>query len=146
MNRLVFLDFDGVLNSDAYFARNPYVYGDQNLDARLVKRLCDFLQKHDCSVVVSSSWREGRSLGRLKGILAKRGFRDPSRIVGKTGVMRGGRGREIASYVKRVGCTSFVILDDDDDMEPVSAHLVQTDPRVGLTRTDLARAKKILDG
>ena len=40
---------------------------------------------------------------------------------------------------------AFVILDDDDDMGKVLAHLVRTDYRVGLTGADVEAALAMLN-
>lgn len=144
LSSYLFLDFDGVLNSDAYFARNPDAKGNHLLDPRLVKRLEQFVRSHHCQIVVSSTWREGRSMVELRKILIERGFTMPGRIVGKTPELEHNRGREIARFMKGRPRTPFVILDDDDDMVPVEDHLVQTDPAVGLTKRDLNRAAKVL--
>lgn len=143
---LCFLDFDGVLNSDAYFAKNPRVNGNNNLDRKLILRLCDFLESAKCNVVVSSTWRIGTAVKELQDILGGRGFRDPvGRIVGKTGKLGGQpRGKEIQQYMRKHKGTPFVIFDDDDDMHPVDAQFVQTDPRVGLSAANVRRAVKLL--
>ena len=145
--RLCFLDFDGVLNSDRYFAANPRVSGNANLDPDAIKMLCDFLEETNCWVVVSSTWRIGNTVEELREILTERGFRDGSRIIGKTtGRAMKSRGRQIDAYLKyhESRDLSFVILDDDGDMEPHMANFVMTDSRVGLTKENLREAKRIL--
>ena len=142
---LCFLDFDGVLNSDAYFAENPRVHGDKNLDPILIARLCDFLETTDCKVVVSSTWRINTPVKELREILCRRGFRDESRVIGKTPRLGGSpRGKEIRSYLKKHPKASFVIFDDDDDMDSVESHFVHTDPRVGLSVANVRQAEQIL--
>ena len=147
---LIFLDFDGVLNSDAYFARFPEAKGNGNLDSRGVEKLNRFIESTHCHVVISSTWREGRSVRELQKILCERGFKYPTRIIGKTAKLedRHGdgapRGVEIARFMRRFPESPFVIFDDDDDMDPVKHHLVQTDPRVGLSSSDIQKAKRIL--
>lgn len=143
---LLFLDFDGVLNSDAYFAKNPDARGNGNLDPKAVARLCKFVTEADCHVVVSSSWREGRSLRELQEILVERGFIYPTRIIGKTAKIRGApRGQEIRRFMKNFPACPFVVFDDDDDMDPVTHYLIQTDPRVGLSVKDVRRAHLLLE-
>ncbi len=69
--RLLFLDFDGVLNSDAYFASPGFVAvtkemsdaevmllnREYHLDAAKVTLLNGLVEMFDLSVVISSSWR-----------------------------------------------------------------------------------------
>lgn len=150
VNRLVFLDFDGVLNSNAYFRRCPEAAGSVSIDKVLVKRLSDFLLRSNCDVVISSTWREGRKLAELRDILLDRGLAESlsSKIVGMTPVLDGDaeRGEEILAFLtKKVrGMVPFVIFDDDDDMGSFRSRLVQTDPEVGLSSSDIKKAKKIL--
>ncbi len=146
---LLFLDFDGVLNSDAYFGRNPDVRGNDVIDRRLVQRLNGFLDTSGCNVIISSTWRCNRTMSELRGILSERGLRPAlvARIIDKTyDLSTANRGKEISRFLngKARGGTPFVIFDDDWDMEPVETHLVQTDPAVGLSRKDITRAHKIL--
>lgn len=146
--RLCFLDFDGVLNSDRYFAANPRVTGNENLDPAAIGLLCDFLERTNCLVVVSSTWRIGSSVEELREILAERGFRDRGRVIGKTTGRTMNRGRQIDEYLKKLAVPSelsFVILDDDGDMEPHMANFVMTDSRVGLTKANLSQAQRILE-
>jgi len=146
----VFLDFDGVLNSERYFAANPDAKGNGNLDVGLVKKMCRFVEDIGGVVVVSSTWREGRSVSEIKSILRERGFEKLKLIVGKTPKLYdendedAPRGVEIERYMSLHSGTPFVIFDDDGDMEPVLNRLVQTDPRTGVTGRDFQQARRIL--
>lgn len=147
----LFLDFDGVLNSEDFFARNPEARGDNALDRKAIRRLNDFVGTTNCYIVISSTWRYGRDIQELRGILVQRGFVAPKRIIGKTPEIDMSRGKEIARYLSKspdvfkppMRC-SYVIFDDDTDMEPVRGRHVHIDPMVGLQRRDLERAYEIL--
>lgn len=147
---IIFLDFDGVLNSDRYFAKEVEAKGNRNLDMSLVKKMCRFVEDVGGVVVVSSTWREGRSVPEIKKILTERGFENLSLIVGKTPKLYdeddydAPRGIEIERYMSTRKGTPFVIFDDDGDMEPLDNYLVQTDPRLGVTGRDFQKARSIL--
>lgn len=146
----VFLDFDGVLNSERYFARNVEAKGNGNLDTGLVQKMLGFVEDIGGVVVVSSTWREGRTVGEIRSILKERGFKKTAIIKGKTPKLYdeddedAPRGIEIEHYMKKHQGVPFVIFDDDGDMEPVEKFLVQTDPRMGVTARDFQKARRIL--
>ncbi|WP_205961074.1 HAD domain-containing protein, partial [Paramuribaculum intestinale] len=73
MNRpVIFLDFDGVLNTEQCQARLA-VEGMPNKDAwgplfdqRAVENLRRIIDATDAAIVISSSWRYAHSLGSLR--------------------------------------------------------------------------------
>lgn len=146
---LIFLDIDGVLNSQEFWARHVAAGGRGGLDGideMAVRRLNTLVVTSGARVIVSSFWRF-YGLPALQILLDHRGASFP--LSGHTPYQRGAtRGAEIASYLsiafsqKRPG--AFVILDDDDDMGDLAPHLVRTDHRVGLTDADVDRALAIL--
>src|SRR5690242_6033276 len=80
--KVVFLDFDGVLNSfqyiDATRMREP-------LDPAAVARLNAILARSGAKVVVSSTWRVRRSVEELQRVLVKVGFE--GEVIDKTPVL-----------------------------------------------------------
>lgn len=145
--KLIFLDFDGVLNSRANLYRG--------LDPANVRQLNDLVQRSGAAVVISSTWRH-KGLSDCQGELLAAGF--VGRIIGCTpdldrregGVWLGfDRGAEIAAWLadRGVGLVeSFVILDDAADMGELLPRLVQTDTNVGLQPADVERALALLNG
>jgi hypothetical protein len=143
--KLIFLDFDGVLNSTQFFimCENRYIEGsraDRDIEAMCpismsnLNHIMD--QCEDVRVVISSSWRVGRGIKELKRILAKNGFKHEDKVIGKTphrGVLNC-RGEEIQDWIdkKFVKIDDFVILDDDEDMGKLKSHLYKTNPKHGL--------------
>ncbi len=70
--KVVFLDFDGVLNSLGFFQRE---HGPlDRLDPAAVQRLDLLVRRAGAKVVVSSSWRVGRTLDALRQLLAQAGY------------------------------------------------------------------------
>lgn len=150
----LFLDFDGVLNSDAYFRRTSEARGDANIDPVAVGRLNDLVKRSGCSVIISSSWRVGRGLNELRRILLHRGFNFPERIIAKTPVLDDliatdvspPRGYEIGQWLEGHPRLPFAILDDDPDMDGLEDHFVKTNSAVGLTIENVRMCLLILSG
>lgn len=131
--RVVFLDFDGVLNSAAYFDRLrraerlvQLIEHDDHIDRAAVALLDYLVFATDAKIVISSSWRISRTLPELEETLTRAGLR-AGRVIDKTVDLRGvPRGNEIQLWVDTHRPTSFVILDDDSDMGQVASRLVKT--------------------
>lgn len=146
--KLLFLDFDGVLNSTQYASQRTRtsLFGTlEDLDPVACGLLKTFLNSHpDLKVVVSSTWRKYYDLPGLKKLFNQSGL-DGDKILGVTPVIHNQvRGVEIQSFLDTVNCESFVILDDDADMGHLLPFLVQTDVDLGLQPQDLVLATKIL--
>ncbi len=141
--RLVFLDIDGVLNSDAFFAREPEANVDRDLDRLAVKRLDRICAETSAKVVISSTWRLDMTQVELADLLALHGF--AGEVVGTTPSLSGPRGGEIDSWLDaHRGWRSFVILDDQDDMNRLRRRLVQTTMARGLLDDHVAPALALL--
>jgi hypothetical protein len=145
-NPILFLDFDGVLNSAAFFRSPESKDGEAGaLDPKAVARLNTIIAKTGAKVVVSSSWRYGRSVAELQAILDERGF--VGEVIDKTadaihmdaadpkesGFYRAyARGDEIREWLDRhPEVKSFVALDDDWEMDAVKENHVKTNTFVG---------------
>ena len=72
--RVIFLDFDGVLNSDSFFRANDGRYVPGALDPGAVARLTALVARTGAKVVIASTWRLDYTLERIREILAKHGF------------------------------------------------------------------------
>lgn len=147
MKKILFLDIDGVLNSDSWFkkCREKEASWDP-LDPELVRKLNTL----DCEVVISSSW--GCDSGKTWEKLRKKGFN--LKIIGYTELHEIGsdwivRGNSIKKWLYD-NCKDidyqYAILDDDGDMLlEQKDHFVQTDPLVGVTDENIELLKNILD-
>ncbi|MFO0735532.1 MAG: HAD domain-containing protein [Labilithrix sp.] len=166
--KVVFLDIDGVLNSQAWFDRqaNEGLTGfdpsDEEawltmLDPDCVARLDRLVAAHDAKVVISSSWRQLLEPSTIARLLARRGFR--GEVIGATTTSNAltptrktQRGDQIAHWLATASVegdvtscvTSFVILDDDEDMVHLVPRHVKTAWAKGLTEDDAARASELL--
>jgi hypothetical protein len=139
---LVFLDFDGVLNS----GRSVQELGTRYRFARsCVAALNALLQRSGALVVVTSSWRANWTLRENAEFLERDGVL-PGRVVGKTPDLERERGLEIQAWLRSVPylIASFVILDDRDDMVMYRDRLVQVNPEVGLNEAQAKQAIELL--
>jgi hypothetical protein len=150
--KLVFLDFDGVLNSwdFLYGSREPFssTSADEKIDPEAVRRLNEITDRTGASIVVSSAWRIGKKVADLRELLHRHGV--TGQVVGATPRNDRTRGDQIAEsleYHKRLGreVDSFVILDDDNDMGGLTWALVKTTMAQGLQDEHVAQAVEILE-
>ena len=153
--RLLFLDIDGVLNSERYYwtvcDRLPSACTSQDIDPDAVARLNRIIDQSNCEVVLSSSWRgKGTSADvfRVWTVLNDRGFLH--RFVGATPFLGMNRHVEIGEVVDERRPERFVVLDDDEDAwhDGMSGwgRLVQTNHRLGLQDEHVAQAVEWLSG
>jgi hypothetical protein len=136
--RVIFLDIDGVLAPIRRWDR----YGDT--EPACMKVLNDIVAAADADVVVSSTWRHGKSVPELQVMLDADGF--TGRVVGKTrsDISGATRGEEIAAWLADHPVEGYVILDDHADMGALRSHLVLTQPAHGLQPAHVARALALL--
>jgi hypothetical protein len=151
--RVVFLDFDGVLNRETdAIDEESELWTAAWLETDLVERLARLVASTGAKVVVSSSWRQRRSQAELADILAERGYpggvhdvtaRLPRSEEGEQHV----RATEIAAWLTaHPEVASWIILDDERDLGPLAHRHVWTDPSVGLSEQNLAEARALLLG
>jgi hypothetical protein len=158
--KLVFLDIDGVVNPgtlvwDGHQTTEEYRSGTHDyraladLDETAVKRVNRLCRETGAVVVISSTWRILHRLSDIRGWLLKKGLTVP--IIGTTPKTGGPRGRQIQEWLDttrdmgRDTVESFVILDDDSDMEHLSHRLVQTTFEHGLQDEHVERARVLLE-
>jgi hypothetical protein len=137
--KIIFLDFDGVLNSHKFFISQEglkivRLYGDldETLDPTKIALINQLVDQTGAQVVVSSSWRITHTLESLNAILARHGA--TFKLIGETPYLGKYRGAEIADYLSglKEQPTHFVIIDDDSDMGEVKSHLVKTSMMSGM--------------
>ncbi len=140
--RIVFLDFDGVLNCESSTQElgTRYQFGKSCVAA--VNLL---LRRTDARIVITSSWRDHWTLRENAEFLERDGVLS-GRVIGKTPTLERERGIEIDSWLHSAPypVESFVIVDDRDDMAMHSSRLIRTDSQVGLTAPQARQAIKML--
>lgn len=137
MNKIVFLDIDGVMNTENHPVLSDY-HIDLEFSPLAVKTLETIIQKSGASIVISSTWRYGRTIKELQQIFSHYSHIISSAIVGTTGQMKSRRSLEIQTYIDTYLTNSneslkIAILDDDDfDMDHLRPILVKIDRVLGL--------------
>ena len=130
--KVIFLDIDGVLNSEHWYVKNHKKHPErcrsgQAIDPRFVRNLRRIVKKTDAKIVITSTMRgtlKHQSDHRIHEIFKQYGlviydytFRVNSSI----------RGYEIQEWLDRhKEVTNIVIIDDNNDMVHLSKYLVQT--------------------
>lgn len=150
--KLIFLDIDGVLNSETFFRQWIGKFShpcNDHLDDEAIERLNDLIKATDAKVVLSSTWRKIYKIESLDALLQKHGFK--YELYAKTPSLNTIRGLEIKDYMRQhheaggEAVTGYVILDDDSDMTyGQREHFIHTDPFCGLTPRNVRHAIKIL--
>jgi len=140
--KVLFLDFDGVLNFYPNKNGNFYKPACINLEMLLNK-------VPDLKIVVASSWRI-YGLDAVRDILKSNGI-DPRRILDITGHeqspdKRDHRGFQVENWLKvHPKVKQFAIVDDQTDFVPLRNHLVQTNPKAGLTQANVEKILEVLE-
>jgi len=164
MEKIIFLDIDGVLNVIGMHCGPRDEFGSQ-FHTHLVDNLRYIIEQTGASIVISSSWRMS-GLGQMKLMWEMRDL--PGEVIETTPwagevVNAGGpfhsetmcRGEEIQYWLDRTSNVRYVIIDDDNDMlEIQKSNFVRTAENwdhaghvegYGLTRECAARAVEILN-
>ena len=168
MSVILFLDIDGVLNSErqhnhcvetgeAYVDNFGYAF-----DPEAVANLKKIVDETGADIVISSSWKfwglsTMRELWTSRGLPGKLLDVTPNNLSDEmllsvdldTMMLPAGKGSEIKEWLDTKGSevTNYVILDDVPDMLPEQeSHFVQIDPRIGITKEDADKIFTILTG
>ena len=163
MNNVIFLDIDGVLNSnDWYHKRQKLTTADETwsflsrnlneFDPIAVGRLQFIIHETNAKLVLSSSWRRLHSLDEISEFLGQISTWDNERwrelFIGATPCHHDGfRGHEIDAWMEEhhASVRKFVIIDDDSDFtEKQKPFFVHTTWKDGLTDSDVHKAIAIL--
>lgn len=133
MKPIIFLDIDGVLVSYARLKDRHPIDGEHDFVHESVEALNHLIKELDADIVISSSWRIGKSIEMLQEILDLRGVK--GKVVGKTrysfSQIDGGRGQEIREWMEENGMPeTFLIIDDEvSDIRNHFRNWWKTDPR-----------------
>lgn len=158
----MFLDIDGVLNCQLLYEEQKGKAKMESKDDYYASQICkkriDWLNKlceeENIQVVISSTWRLGRTVEELQQLFSLVGA--TFKIIDKTPNLRGEgclRGNEIYKWIqdnseklfgiKYYEYKSYVIVDDDSDMLLWQApHFFKTDSYSGLTPNTCYKIKQ----
>lgn len=165
---VVFLDIDGVLNSDRYSRelareREPKRFAqgrgvdlctqpiEDQIDPVAVARLNGLTERFRAAVVIASSWRRHFTVAQIRAALAARGM--TAHVLGSV-PDRGSflpevrdvssRAANISHWLLDHSTCAWVVLDDAPRASPLPENQVQPDGIDGLTDEDCERATMIL--
>ena len=161
MNKYIFLDIDGVLNSMDWFKQNKGVAGHTEINPDKVKMLKEIVDQTDAKIILSSTWRdlaahddrpEHEMYTYLKTSLEEFGLS----ISDQTPYIQQNRPQEIKDWLENNTNEGdhYVSLDDDYSYEAYRQYgieecLVKTsfyEPDGGLRKEHVEKAVKILNG
>lgn len=166
MSKILFLDIDGVLNTERQHDRcveaglayvDNFGYAFDPVSVANLKRIVD---ETSADIVISSSWKMW-GLDAMQRLWARRDL--PGKVIGITPNIESDemllsidldlmdipaiKGSEIKEWLLTNGNqdTRYAIIDDLPDMLPEQqSHFVQTDPRIGITKEDANQVIEIL--
>ena len=151
MEKYIFLDFDGVLNTPK-----------GKFDQKAIGTLRRLLERSDAKVIISSSWRlqgveyirqlwkEYHLPGEVIDLTPSCNSTNFSNVDGQEEWqgLHGCKGLEIAEWLRLNAkeLYQYIILDDEEDfLFSQREHLVKVDGSKGLSKTDVRGAIKILN-
>jgi hypothetical protein len=157
--KVLFLDIDPVLNSDAWYARAGRPAGELgHFDPELVRNVDELAARTGAAVVISSAWRVHFGLEELRSILLRAGLAAP--VIDVTPIVEDGaldglvRSAEIMRWLAEHTLRScagavptvrrFAILDDLRDFGPLAPWHVRTSEEHGVMHEDVERAAALL--
>jgi len=141
--KVLFLDFDGVLNVWPKPSRTGEFHKASCINLEMLLNKIPELR-----IVVSSSWK-AYGYDAVKDILRSNGI-DPRRVIDITGEEqspdeRNHRGYQVECWLDRnPKVKSFAIVDDQSDFENLKDHMVKTNKYVGLTQGNVESLMGIL--
>jgi len=175
---IIFLDIDGVFNCQIFYQSQQFTdykdakktlrkkvkkgdierleYYKSQICPERIRWFSDLCREVNADVVISSTWRLGKTVNELQDIMNYCG--GDFRIIGKTDHFGYERGIEISKWLKdnikpeKYGCEyydfcRYAIIDDDSDMLLNQRfNFFQTDNYSGLTPTICYKIKRFFTG
>ena len=145
--KAIFLDVDGVLNSDEHtaFIKSFVTYSDNMIepfDDECLHNLKYIVDETDAKIIITSIWRLfPEYLNLLMNKLEEYGL-DKNVISLTISNKYKDKLQEIAVKLKKIGITDYVVLDNDNTLN-LDRHII-TNNATGLTEIDAKQAVKIL--
>lgn len=135
-SRVLFLDYDGVVNTPIWNDKGTKARFNFPKDGKVnnfqaVCWLNDFCKRYKFDIVVSSTWRE---YPNYEECLRNGGLHKDIKILGSTPILPSRmRGKEIDMYLsEHPEIKYYLIVDDDDDLlDYQKSHFVKTNMMVG---------------
>lgn len=174
---IIFLDIDGVLNCQVYYESQDFTdykqakkqlrkdvkseridrlkYYSSQICSKRVSWMNDLCSKINADVVISSTWRKGKSITELQEILTYCGA--SFKVIDKTPCTGYERGTEIAKWLRDnitiethgqyyFDFKKYAIIDDDSDMLlSQQFNFFKTDEYSGLTPSTCYKIEKFIN-
>jgi hypothetical protein len=161
MDKIIFLDLDGILNSENYFSEIKPIWFkpeeilsgknlDEAIDPKAVTQLNRIIDETGANIVLSSHWRLWLPLSKICDILVVRGLKKQfvKNFIDKTPVGSGERQKDIKLWLsENKDIKNFIILDDKpkSDFIEIIDHFVHCKEKKGLTIKRANKAIKLLN-
>ena len=152
-NRVLFLDYDGVVNTPMWNETGTKCRFNFPKDGKVnnfqaVQWISEFCQKFHFQIVVTSTWRLDSN---WRECLINGGLREGITILDRTDDLWGsnekyGRGEEIKKWLsEHPEIKYYIIVDDDisDMLEEQAPFIINTDMEIGFTIHDMKKAERI---
>lgn len=137
--KLLFLDIDGVLTSDATKSRKELLY---TFSESCVGALNRILTENNVQIILTSSWRTVFDVEKQNQIFRENGIIQlPGGQTNDFGYEN--RSLEIQDYLSKRKVENYVIL-DDMKINGFDEHFVLVNPSTGLTENDVEKVNRIL--
>ena len=163
MKKIVFLDIDGVLNSNFWNESHQREISDGTLiDESKIDMLCKLVKDTDAQIILHSGWKYWfdsdlkplrKEAENLRALLEKEGLtiagvtpdHAPEEIKKNRKFSHIKAGEILAWLEQHNDVDAWVVLDDLDlHNTEIEKHQIRTDQSVGLTDEDVEKAKKML--
>ena len=121
--KVIFVDVDGVLNSDGFI---DSVKGSQDIDIKTIRLLKNAVNKTGAQIVMDTSFRYTKSFLKVQEMLLQNGI-----LFDKTPFIDNERGKEIKQYLaEHKDIEDYILLDDvifPDFDDELLEHLIKMD-------------------
>ena len=121
--KVIFVDVDGVLNSDDFI---DSVKGSQDIDIKTIRLLKNAVNKTGAKIVMDTSFRYTQSFLKVQEMLLQNGI-----LFDKTPFIDNERGKEIKQYLaEHKDIEDYILLDDvifPDFDDELLEHLIKMD-------------------
>jgi hypothetical protein len=164
LDKIIYLDIDGVLNTDDFLLHSEDDSLEGQLDPELVLNLAQIVNATGAKIVLISSWRSLKNITPetltviLNKVLAKSAFSGshiPLKVVAFTPILpSGNRGREILNFISehRLSGKPYVVIDDEKShyhrklkYSAYAGNFIEVDPNKGLDSNVVKKAIEILN-
>ena len=159
-NKYIFLDFDGVLNTENYY-RDLQINGTPTMDndgvlfdTSCASLLNSIIETTKAKIIVTSSWRFFYSMEQLKEMWKNRELNGELQDITPTNFILSPeelhtKGIEIKAWFNSKNLeqqyTSYAIIDDENlFLASQQSHLVLTNPDTGITKEIAEQVIKLL--